>query len=85
MPVKVPKKQRKLGLLPECRMANNGFHGSYSWHVSQVAATKACLTVLQMLHQWTAKWDCIIGYRVTGWINGINAFILFFGYTFYRR
>jgi hypothetical protein len=24
-----------------------------------------------------------IGYRVTGWI--INAFILFFGYTFYRR
>jgi hypothetical protein len=28
---------------------------------------------------------CIIGYRVTGWINGINAFILFFGYTFYRR
>jgi hypothetical protein len=51
----------------------------------KVAATKACLTVLQMLHQWTANGITCIGYRVTGWINGVNAFILFFGYTFYRR
>jgi SSS family solute:Na+ symporter len=30
---KGPKEAKKAGLLPECRMANNGFHGSYSWHV----------------------------------------------------
>jgi SSS family solute:Na+ symporter len=34
------KKQRKLGLLPGVRMANNGFHGSYSWHVSQGSGDK---------------------------------------------
>jgi hypothetical protein len=39
MPVKVPKKQRKLGLLPSVRI-NNGFHGSYSWHVSQGSGDK---------------------------------------------
>jgi hypothetical protein len=80
---KGPKKQ-KLGLW-SVRMANNGFHGSLGM-LAKVAATKACLTVLQMLHQWTAKWDYLYYwlpcYR---WINGVNAFILFFGYTFYRR
>jgi hypothetical protein len=49
-----------------------------------VAATKGMFDGITDLHQWTAKWDCIIGYRVTGWINGVNAFHLF-SYTFYRR
>jgi Na+/proline symporter len=37
MPVKVLKKQRKLGLLPECRMANNGFHGVILGMLAKVA------------------------------------------------
>jgi hypothetical protein len=82
MPVKVPKKQRKLGLLPGV-LNNNGFHGSYSWHVSQGSGDKGMFDGTD-----AASMDSEMGlpvlftYRL---INGINAFILFFGYTFYRR
>jgi SSS family solute:Na+ symporter len=61
-------------------MANNGFHGSYFGMLAKVAATKGMFDGITD----AASMDgitCIIGYRVTGWINGINAFILFFGYT----
>jgi hypothetical protein len=74
-------KKQKLGLLPGVRMANNGFHGSYSWHV-MVAGSKGIFS----RYYRSASMDsngitCIIGYRVTGWINGVNAFHLF-SYTF---
>jgi hypothetical protein len=58
-----------------------GIHGSYSWNVSKGSCNKACLTELQM-RQWTAKWDYLFYWLFTDWVNGINAFILFFSYTF---
>jgi SSS family solute:Na+ symporter len=45
------------------------FMGVILGMLAKVAATKACLTV-QMLHQWTAKWDYLY-YLPTGWINGL--------------
>jgi hypothetical protein len=55
------KKQKKLGYCRSFRMANNGFHGVIL-DVAK-AATKACLTELQMLHQWIAKWDYLFYWR----------------------
>jgi SSS family solute:Na+ symporter len=77
---KGPKKQRKLGLLPDVRMANNGFHGVILGMLAKVAATKGMFDGITDAASMDSEMGLpVLLATVLPWIN-VNAFILFFIY-----
>jgi SSS family solute:Na+ symporter len=86
MPVKVLKKQRKLGLLPEFEWPIMAFMGVILGMLAKVAATKGMFDGITD----AASMDSEMGLPVllaTVLPVGLMGLmlILFFGYTFYRR
>jgi hypothetical protein len=80
MPVKVPK-EAKLGLLPVFEWPIMAFMGVILGMLAKVAATKGMFDGITDAASMDSEMGLpVIGYRVTSWINGINAFILFFVY-----